>query len=319
MKYKNYRNSKTNDNRIYTTEDIKNMSMGEIFRRKEEILAQNRVIGVPSESELRSSSNVVYVHEYTREDGTHVRAHWRSKRGDGTAEIKQDRGITTGGASKIDRTKEEVLISKLPKNNDEFFDKERNKPVSKLMRINSEYNYNRPDAKLFMDIALAGPDGVPSTQDYQISTRNVKDVNEKYNLTGNKEIPKNYKGFEFSKDSPTAVRLNNSEELKREIFNKEKNYNSETGKFKSDKLEIEFKQDKNLQYSFGHMTILNPKIEDGYVKGTAYDKYDFEAMYGKNFKDVPKETRDLNNKAYVLQSIKHLKNYYVLIPIKIKI
>ena len=42
-------------------------------------------------------------------------------------------------------------------------------------------------------------------------------------------------------------------------------------------------------------------------------------MYGKNFKDVPKETRDLNNKAYVLQSIKHLKNYYVLIPIKIKI
>ena len=144
-------------------------------------------------------------------------------------------------------------------------------------------------------------------------------MNEKYNLTGNKEIPGHYDGFEFSVDSPTAKVLNNSEELKNEIFSETKNYNPETGTFKSDKLEIEFKNDKNLQYSFGHMTILEPKIEDGCVTGIGYDKYDFDAMYGKNFKDVPKETKNLNNKAYTLQTITKLRNYFILVPIKIKI
>ena len=317
MKYKNYRNSKTQDNRIYTNKDIKSMSLGEIFKRKDELLAQNRAIGVPKESELRGSENVVYVHEYTREDGTQVKAHWRSKSGSGTAEVKENGGTVTGGASKIDRKKEEVLISKLPKNNDEFFEKERNKPHCWLMRVNAELNSERPDAKLFMDIALAGPDGVPSTQDYQISTRDVKYVNKKYNLTGNKKIPRNYKGFEFSKDSPTAERLNNSEELKREIFDEEKNFNSKTGEFKSDKLEIEFKKDKNLQYSFGHITVLNPKMEDGYVTGMAYDKYDYKWFYSE-YKNQLK-TSALNNSAKLLQSVHHLRNYYVLVPIKVKI
>lgn len=90
MKYKNYKNSSTKDNRIYTTSEIKNMSLGEIFKRKDEILAQNRAIGVPSESELRGSENVVYVHEYTRKDGTQVKAHWRSKKGDGVSDVIQN-------------------------------------------------------------------------------------------------------------------------------------------------------------------------------------------------------------------------------------
>lgn len=106
---------------------------------------------------------------------------------------------------------------------------------------------------------------------------------------------------------------------KRKYLTKQKNYDSKTGEFKSDKLEIEFKKDKNLQYSFGHMTVLNPKIKDGCVTGTAYDKYDFEAMYGKNFEDVSEETRKLNNKAVFLQTFGRLRNYYVLIPVKIKI
>lgn len=67
------------------------------------------------------------------------------------------------------------------------------------------------------------------------------------------------------------------------------------------------------------MTILNPKIEDGYVIGMVYDKYDFEAMYGKRFKNVPKEAKNLNNKAYVLQSAGRLNSYFTLIPIKVKI
>ena len=235
-------------------------------------------------------------------------------------DFDEDKGIPTGGAARIDREKEPKEIEDLPKNNDEFFEKERIDTDSWLMKVNAERNANNPDAKLFMDIALVHPKNVPSTQDYQfVSSKNVKELNKKYNLTGNKKIPSHYDGFEFSADSPTAKALNNSFELKNEIFNETKNYNPATSAFKSDKLEIEFKYDKNLQYSFGHMTILNPKIEDGYVTGIGYDKYNFDAMYGKRFKNVSQTTKDLNNSAKFLQSTTRLKNYFVFIPIRIKI
>ena len=74
-----------------------------------------------------------------------------------------------------------------------------------------------------------------------------------------------------------------------------------------------------MQYSFGHLTVLNPKIENGYITGIGFDKYDYEAMYGKKFIDVPKEARSLNNKAKFLQSTSKLKNYYIFVPVKIKI
>ena len=67
------------------------------------------------------------------------------------------------------------------------------------------------------------------------------------------------------------------------------------------------------------MTVINPKIENGYITGIGYDKYDYEAMYGKKFAHVSKEAKSLNNKAKFLQSTSKLKNYYVLVPIKVKI
>ena len=79
MKYKNYRNSYTNDNRIYCKKDLYEMPFGEFIRRKKEVLSQFRVLGIPSEKELRGSENVVHVAAYTREDGTEVKAHYRSK------------------------------------------------------------------------------------------------------------------------------------------------------------------------------------------------------------------------------------------------
>ena len=77
-KFKNYINFITDDNKIFSKEDIDRMSSEEIKSNKAALLAQNSQIGLPSNAELAASSNVVYVHEYTRSDGTHVRAHWRS-------------------------------------------------------------------------------------------------------------------------------------------------------------------------------------------------------------------------------------------------
>ncbi len=228
-----------------------------------------------------------------------------------------DNGSITGGASRINRKKESVNIEILPKNNDIFFEKERQNPQSILMRYNADKNKNRPDAKLFMDIALVGPKNVPSTQDYQfISSKNNKIINKKYNLKGNKEIPWHYDGFIFSANSSTAHALNNSSEFKNQILNS-KNYDSSTGNFTRDKLEIEFKYDKNLQYSFGHMTVINPKIEDGYITGIGYDKYDYSILYNYNKNDY--EGIFFNNCAKVLQLSDKLHNYFVIVPIKIKL
>ena len=81
MKFKNYVNSYTKDNRIYSKEDISNMSVRDAYGKKRAILAQNRRIGVPSDAELRNSSNVIWVNPYRREDGTEVKGYWRSKSG----------------------------------------------------------------------------------------------------------------------------------------------------------------------------------------------------------------------------------------------
>jgi len=81
MKFKNYRNSYTNDNRIYTKNEMLDMTVREIKDRADEFVAQHKVLGLPDESELAGSENVVHVEAYTREDGTEVKAHWRSKPG----------------------------------------------------------------------------------------------------------------------------------------------------------------------------------------------------------------------------------------------
>ena len=79
MKYKNYRNSHTNEDRIYSRKNIADMSVREVFSRKDEIMSQYNSIGIPSEGELKSSPNAVWVEPYTRDDGTSVRGYWRSR------------------------------------------------------------------------------------------------------------------------------------------------------------------------------------------------------------------------------------------------
>ncbi len=81
IRFKNYRNSYTNDNRIYTKNEMLDMTVREIKDRADEFIAQHKVLGLPDESELSQSDNVVHVEAYTREDGTEVKAHWRSKPG----------------------------------------------------------------------------------------------------------------------------------------------------------------------------------------------------------------------------------------------
>ena len=68
---------------------------------------------------------------------------------------------------------------------------------------------------------------------------------------------------------------------------------------------IDFKQDKNLGYSIGHGTILNPRIENGEFKAILFDKYDFQWL---NKEKLPNsETRKINNIAYFFKLFGKLK------------
>jgi len=78
MKFKNYRNSHNNDSKIYSEDDIWNMPVSQVFGLENEILAQNRQIGIPDVSELQASDNVIWIDSYTRGDGTKVNSYIRS-------------------------------------------------------------------------------------------------------------------------------------------------------------------------------------------------------------------------------------------------
>ena len=74
-------NKISNDNKIFSYEDVVNMD-NEVGKYYQDALTyQYGEIGFPSDAVLRSSDDVVYVREYTRDDGTVVSAHYRSKAG----------------------------------------------------------------------------------------------------------------------------------------------------------------------------------------------------------------------------------------------
>ena len=76
---KNFINAITNDNRVYTAEDIGGMSGDEFMENEKAIDYQMANLGIPRNADLIGNPDVVYVHAYTRDDGTEVRAHYRSK------------------------------------------------------------------------------------------------------------------------------------------------------------------------------------------------------------------------------------------------
>ena len=79
MRFKNYKNKHTNDSIIHSIEDVIGMPFGDVVNREPELESQYKQIGLPTNSELNSSPNAVFVNAYTKDDGTQVSAHWRSK------------------------------------------------------------------------------------------------------------------------------------------------------------------------------------------------------------------------------------------------
>ena len=100
---RNFINAITNENRVYTAEDIGSMSVDEFMENEKAIDYQMANLGIPRESELTGNSDVVYVHAYTRDDGTEVKAHYRSKPDGVGSNNYEHSGTSTGASANIEQ------------------------------------------------------------------------------------------------------------------------------------------------------------------------------------------------------------------------
>ena len=124
--------------------------------------------------------------------------------------------------------------------------------------------------------------------------------------------PKWY-GVAFANDSDMSRKLSTSPQLQKQVRS---SFDSNRNVFKTDKIGIELNQDRNLHYSIGHGTILNPYVDNqGYFNGVLYDIYDFDLM--KDYSNP--YLAGINNFAYGLQKVNQIDKYYVLVPIKFKL
>lgn len=298
---KNFFNKISNNNRIFTAEDIGEMSGNEYAQNEKAIFHQFQNVGVPRRNQLNGNSDVIYVHAYTKTDGTQVKAHYRSKNG----------GATTGYANNINNSYASSNSQIKEIKHADFTNFENSNFWAKY---NAEQNANRPDARELMNIGLSGFKKLPVHSEFSVfQPEAVEYVNSQLNIKNSKglEIPKNWNGIIYDKNSGFSKRLSNSPELQEQVM---KYYDNKTKSFTSNQILIDFKQDKNLGYSIGHGTVLNPRIENGEFKAILFDKYDFQWL---NKDKLPNDnTRKLNNKAYILQILKQIKNYYVIIPIR---
>ena len=342
MKFKNYKNSHTNEDTIYSRKNIADMSVREAFSRKDEIMAQHNSIGIPSEGELQSSPNAVWVESYTRDDGTEVRGHWRSKPEGSSDESstnnnsqKEDittdeQGSVTGGASDVNNKIGNINIK----------DNYKTSPIQDgLMNYNNEQNAKYPDARDCMNIAIIGPDNLKDNQKYKLlSGEDVKNINSKLGIN----LSDNLQTVEFSEESSLANSLNNSQELKQQL--KDNLNKIENG----DNLQVSFNKDENLFRSLHNATVFDCKIEKGTLTGYIYDKYDFDYqsynlqhgklgvaasisdafMYSNPFYAINEVkngaiknnfTDFVNDSATFLQNKNIIKNYNIIVPIKMKL
>ena len=77
-----YENKKSKDNKIFTKEDIEEMSEDEKNANKDAIIYQEQTIGIPTREQAEKATgkgSMVKVSSYTRADGTKVKSYYRSR------------------------------------------------------------------------------------------------------------------------------------------------------------------------------------------------------------------------------------------------
>lgn len=294
-KLKGFFNQVLKNNRIFTAEDIGEMSSKEFDENEKAIDYQMNNLGIPKRNDLQDSNDAEFVNGYTRADGTQVKPHYRAK---SNTSINQSYTGSTGFATEEDAKADFSSFSKF----------------NPLININARENKNYPNAQEMANIYLVKPKNAPKSSEYSYVAPNYgfEHLNGKYNLTGNKSIPKDWPGIVYNGNSSISKNVSNSQEMQRQI---RAQFDNDNNRFTKDKLDISFTQDPNLHRSIAHGTILEPKIDtDGYFTGYLYDKYDFDFI--NDYASSPKLTAA--NNLFALLGLGSNRNYYTIAPVKFK-
>jgi len=249
---------------------------------------------------------------------------------DGIYRNNLSQGKPTGGASEVSNKIGNINIKDNYKTN---------AMQDSLMDYNNEQNKAYPDARDCMNIAIIGPENIKDNENYKLlSDEDIKNINSKSDI----KLNDNIKTVEFSENSSIANSLNNSQELKQQL--KDNIKKMENG----DNIQVSFNKDENLFRSLHNATVFDCKIENGSITGYIYDKYDFDYqsynlqhgklgvaasvsdafMYSNPFYAMNEVkngalkrnyTNFANDSATFLQNKNIIKNYNIVVPIKVKL
>ena len=328
---RNFINAITNDNRLYTAEDIGEMTNREFLDNEKAIDYQLENLGIPRRGDLAGNPDVVYVHSYTRDDGTEVRAHYRSKPDGVGSNNYEHSGTSTGAAAGIEQPT--LLEGGITYNDyqpnlrttiDDYSSAIENISVGNLNKslldlgINTygKYKLKQEDAVSLWNVASKGVTQ-NSTEDY--INRNGKFYNNigeivkdfpQYKEQIKEKVKKQFKkddvpAIVFHENSSVAKAISKSAELNDFIY---KNVSAlKSGEEVSGSLG--FTSDSNLHNAFGKVDVLSAKLQGKYIEFILLDTYDFN----------PNEKNWKVQMGYSAQKAGLLNPYFTIVKVKYKI
>ena len=327
---RNFINAITNDNRLYTAEDIGEMTNREFLDNEKAIDYQLENLGIPRRGDLAGNPDVVYVHSYTRDDGTEVRAHYRSKPDGVGSNNYEHSGTSTGAAAGIEQPtlleggitynnyplQSRVTIDDYPQMIEDSLFGVVNRGILDLGINSIGEMINQNDAVNFWNIASKGVTQ-KSTEDY--INRNGKFYNNigeivkdfpQYKEQIKEKVKKQFKkddvpAIVFHENSSVAKAISKSAELNDFIY---KNVSAlKSGEEVSGSLG--FTSDSNLHNAFGKVDVLSAKLQGKYIEFILLDTYDFN----------PNEKNWKVQMGYSAQKAGLLNPYFTIVKVKYKI
>ena len=327
---RNFINAITNDNKIYTAEDIGEMTNREFLDNEKAIDYQLNNLGIPRRANLAGNSDVVYVHSYTRDDGTEVRAHYRSKPDGVGSNNYEHSGTSTGAAAGIEQPtlleggitynnyplQSRVTIDDYPQTIEDSLFGVVNRGILDLGINSIGEKINQNDAINFWNIASGRRRKKQSAEYIKRNGKFYNNIGEivkdfpQYKEQIKEKVKKQFKkddvpAIVFHENSSVAKAISKSAELNDFIY---KNVTAlKSGKEVTGSLG--FTSDSNLHNAFGKVDVLSAKLQGKFIEFILLDTYDFN----------PNEINPLVQMGYSAQKARLLKPYFTIVKVKYKI
>ena len=327
---RNFINAITNDNKIYTAEDIGEMTNREFLDNEKAIDYQMANLGIPRRANLAGNSDVVYVHSYTRDDGTEVRAHYRSKPDGVGSNNYEHSGTSTGAAAGIEQPtlleggitynnyplQSRVTIDDYPQTIEDSLFGVVNRGILDLGINSIGEKINQNDAINFWNIASGRRRKKQSAEYIKRNGKFYNNIGEivkdfpQYKEQIKEKVKKQFKkddvpAIVFHENSSVAKAISKSAELNDFIY---KNVSAlKSGEEVSGSLG--FTSDSNLHSAFGKVDVLSAKLQGKYIEFILLDTYDFN----------PNEINPLVQMGYSAQKAGLLNPYFTIVKVKYKI